>query len=151
MAVVDSSRGRIRHAEPACSAMAKDEKPASDPLAEDAVRAGVTGHHVRYVLFFGLAGAILAFIGLAIYLGFDRLQQRISDALARGPSTMIQGLAPYAAIIVVAAVVAVLLLVVWNMVAGHSESTSQMGMRFRVVAQFAIVCAIMAMFYLAAS
>jgi hypothetical protein len=131
--------------------MTKDEEPASDPLSEDAVRAGVTGHHVRYVLFFGLAGAILALIGLAIYLGFDQLQQRISDALARGPSAVIQGLAPYAAIIVVAALMAVLLLGVWNVVAGRSENTSQMGMRFRVVAQFVIICAIMAMFYLSAS
>jgi Hypoxia induced protein conserved region len=131
--------------------MAKGKKAASDPLSEDAVRAGVTGHHVRYVLFFGLAGAILAFIGLAIYLGFDRLQQRISNALAHDPGTLIRKLAPYAAVVVGAVVAAVLLLGLWNMVAGRSESTSQMGMRFRVVAQFVIVCAIMAMFYLAAS
>jgi hypothetical protein len=130
--------------------MAKDEKPASDSLAEDAVRAGVTGHHVRYVLFFGLAGAILAFVGLAIYLGFDRLQQRISEALARDPSTLIRDILPYAAVIVIAAIAAVLLLGLWNIVAGRSENASQMGMRFRVVAQFVIVCAIMAMFYLAA-
>lgn len=131
--------------------MTKDEKPAADPLSENAVRAGVTGHHVRYVLFFGLAGAILAFIGLAIYMGFDRLQQRISDALARDPSTLIRDFLPYAAVIVAAVVAIPLLLGLWNMAAGRSESTSQMGMRFRVVAQFVIVCALMAMFYLAAS
>jgi amino acid transporter len=127
--------------------MAKGKKATPDPLSADAVRAGVTGHHVRYVLFFGLAGAILAFIGLAIYLGFDQLQQSISDALARDPSTVI----PYAAVIVVAAIAGVLLFRLWNMVAGPSENTSQMGMRFRVVAQFVIICALMAMFYLAVS
>jgi amino acid transporter len=131
--------------------MAKAKKAASDPLSADAVRAGVTGHHVRYVLFFGLAGAILAFIGLAIYLGFDQLQQRISDALARDPGTVIRGLAPYAAVIVIAAIAGVLLFRFWNMVAGPSENTSQMGMRLRVVAQFVIICALMAIFYLAAS
>lgn len=129
--------------------MVKNEKPASDPLSEDAVRAGVTGHHVRYVLFFGVAGVIVAFIGLAIYFGLDELQQRISDSFARDPSTLIRDLAPYAAVIVAAVVAAVLLLGLWNMVAGRSDSTSQMGMRFRVVAQFVIICAIMAMFYLA--
>jgi amino acid transporter len=131
--------------------MAKAKKAASDPLSADAVRAGVTGHHVRYVLFFGLAGAILAFIGLAIYLGFDQLQQRISDALARDPGTVIRGLAPYAAVIVIAAIAGVLLFRFWNMVAGPSENTSQMGMRLRVVAQFVIICALMAIFYLAAT
>lgn len=118
------------------------------PLSEDAVRAGVTGHHVRYVLFFGLAGVILAFIGLAIYFGFDELQQRSSEAFARDPSTLIRNLVPYAAVIIAAGVAAVLLLALWNMVAGRGDSTSQMGMRFRVVAQFVIICAIMAMFYL---
>jgi hypothetical protein len=106
---------------------------------------------VRYVLLFGLAGTVLAFISLAIYLGFDRLQQRISDAFAPGPGTILQNLLPFAAVIVAAVVAAVLLLGLWNMVAGRSEDTSQMGMRIRVVAQFVIICAIMAMFYLAAS
>jgi hypothetical protein len=32
-------------------------------------RAGVTGHHVRYVLVFGLIGIILAFSLLALYFG----------------------------------------------------------------------------------
>lgn len=131
--------------------MAKQTKSASRLLSEDAVRAGTTGHHVRYVLFFGLAGAILAFIGLAIYLGFDQLQQRISDTFARGPGTILQNLLPYAAVILAAVVAAVMLLGLWNMVAGRSENTSQMGMRIRVVGQFVIVCAIMAIFYLAAS
>jgi hypothetical protein len=32
-------------------------------------RGGVTGHNVRYVLAFGLAGVIIAFIIIAIYFG----------------------------------------------------------------------------------
>jgi hypothetical protein len=36
--------------------------------ADDA-RAGVTGHGVRYVLGFGLAGAILAFVVCGVYFG----------------------------------------------------------------------------------
>lgn len=32
-------------------------------------RGGVTGHNVRYVLAFGLAGVIIAFIVIAIYFG----------------------------------------------------------------------------------
>jgi hypothetical protein len=30
-------------------------------------RAGVTGHHVRYVLAFGLAGVIIAFLFIGLY------------------------------------------------------------------------------------
>jgi hypothetical protein len=36
----------------------------------DEARAGVTGHKVRYVLGFGLAGVILAFLVLGLYFGF---------------------------------------------------------------------------------
>ena len=32
-------------------------------------RGGVTGHNVRYVLAFGLAGVIIAFLVIAIYFG----------------------------------------------------------------------------------
>jgi hypothetical protein len=51
---------------------------------------------------------------------------------------------------VLAAIVAVVLLGVWNRVAGKSESTSQTGMRIRVVLQFVIICAAMVMLYLSA-
>jgi len=132
--------------------MARQTKLASRQISEeDAVRAGTTGHNVRYVLFFGLAGAVLALIGVAIYLGFDQLYQRISAAIALGPGTILQSLLPYAAVVLAAAVAAVLLFRLWNVVAGRSENTSQMGMRIRVVGQFVIVCAAMAIFYLAAS
>jgi hypothetical protein len=36
----------------------------------DDARAGVTGHGVRYVLGYGLAGVILAFVALSVYFGF---------------------------------------------------------------------------------
>ncbi len=39
------------------------EEPETE-LSTDKARAGVTGHHVRYVLAFGLAGAIIAFAAL---------------------------------------------------------------------------------------
>lgn len=32
----------------------------------DKARSGVTGHHVRYVLGFGIAGVVLAFIVMAL-------------------------------------------------------------------------------------
>ena len=35
----------------------------------DDARAGVTGHQVRYVLGFGLAGVVLAFVVLGVYFG----------------------------------------------------------------------------------
>ncbi len=35
----------------------------------DEARAGATGHGVRYVLGFGLAGALLAFAVLSLYFG----------------------------------------------------------------------------------
>jgi hypothetical protein len=35
----------------------------------DEARAGVTGHGVRYVLGFALAGALLAFVVLSLYFG----------------------------------------------------------------------------------
>ena len=40
---------------------------------ETDAKQGVTGHYVRYVLGFGLAGVIAAFIAVAIYLGLPHL------------------------------------------------------------------------------
>ena len=37
--------------------------------SKNEARAGVTGHHVRYVLALGLTGVILAFLLLAHYFG----------------------------------------------------------------------------------
>ena len=129
--------------------MAKNDEADRTPLSGDAARAGVTGHHVRAVLAFGLAGVVAAFAAIAIYFGFDRLAQALSESL-HDPSALIRNNAAYAFVIVLAAIVAVVLLGVWNRVAGKSESASQTGMRIRVVLQFVIICAAMAMLYLSA-
>ena len=39
-------------------------------VSTNKARGGVTGHHVRYVLGFGLAGIILAFIVMGLLFGF---------------------------------------------------------------------------------
>jgi hypothetical protein len=38
-------------------------------LSKTKARGGVTGHNVRYVLAFGLAGVIIAFVALGLYYG----------------------------------------------------------------------------------
>jgi hypothetical protein len=45
--------------------------PIDTPVVKstDDARAGVTGHGVRYVLGFGLAGAVLAFVAFGVYFG----------------------------------------------------------------------------------
>jgi hypothetical protein len=49
----------------------RDELSADDARAStNRTRQGVTGHNVRYVLIFGLAGVVLAFI--LIYAAFSR-------------------------------------------------------------------------------
>lgn len=118
-------------------------------VSADNARGGVTGHNVRYVLGFGLTGICAAFATIALYFGFDSLQARVSEAFARSPSEMLQLLAPNGAIILVGVIGAGLLLGVWNLVAGGSRDGSQNFMRLRVAAQFALVCIIMAIFYLA--
>lgn len=50
-------------------AINEDEKPIIK--SGDDAREGVTGHHVRYVLGWGLAGAILALILIGVYFGLD--------------------------------------------------------------------------------
>lgn len=118
-------------------------------LSEDEARTGVTGHNVRYVLAFGLGGVVAAFAAIAIYFGFDGLHARVSAALAQSPSEVLRAFAPYAAIVLIGAVIGGLLLELWTKLSGPSEDGSQMFMRYRVVAQFMLVCAIMAMLYLA--
>jgi hypothetical protein len=46
-------------------------QPSDRPIVRltDQARAGVTGHGVRYVLGFGLAGVVLAFVVLGLYFG----------------------------------------------------------------------------------
>ena len=119
-------------------------------ISTDAARGGVTEHHVRYVLSWGLTGIIAAFTAIGIYFGYDRLQEMTSHALAQSPSEAIRAFAPYAVIVVVGAIGAGLLLGLFNILWGHDENATQTGMRIRVVTQFALICVIMAIFYLSA-
>ena len=55
--------------------------PLDDPLKRSQktrIRAGVTGHNVRYVLGFSLAGVIIAFLAIWIYFSFGRQPNDIS-------------------------------------------------------------------------
>jgi len=117
-------------------------------ISGDDARSGVTGHNVRYVLALSMTGVIAAFAAIAIYFGFDALSARIARALARHPSDIVQSLAPYAAVMLASAIVGGLMLGVWNILAGRSEDDSERFMRARIVTQFAIVCAIMALLYM---
>lgn len=113
----------------------------------DDARSGVTGHNVRYVLFFSMTGVILAFTAIGVYFGFDRLQEGFTAALARNPSEVIRAIAPYGAIIFLGSVLGAVMLGVWNLVAGHSEDDGESFMRMRVATQFALICIMMAMLY----
>jgi hypothetical protein len=62
--------------------MANNEDEAPVVISETEARAGVTGHHVRYVLAFGLAGSLIAFVVIALYYGYDRLTQTIAEKWA---------------------------------------------------------------------
>lgn len=110
-------------------------------------RGGVTGHNVRYVLEFGLTGIIAAFAVVAIYLGYDRLQANLSAAFSEGLGGILSALAPYAALVLFGAIAVGLLFSVWNLLSGPSHSESQSFMRGRVIIQFVLIAAIMAMTY----
>ena len=122
----------------------------STVISDDAARGGVTGHNVRYVLAFGLTGIIAAFAAVGVYFGYDRLHEKISQALTQNPSEVIRAFAPYAFIVVVGSISAGLLLGIWTFVSGRSENATQTGMRIRVVTQFALICIIMAILYVSA-
>jgi hypothetical protein len=40
-------------------------------ISTNKARGGVTGHHVRYVLAFGLAGIVIAFVAIGFYFGVE--------------------------------------------------------------------------------
>lgn len=117
-------------------------------ISDDDVRGGVTGHNVRYVLEYSMIGVIAAFVAIAVYAGYDRLQAKLQAAFSQGFSGMLSSVAPYAAIVFVGAIGACLLLWAWALLAGRSDDESQSFMRLRVVAQFAIICMIMAISYI---
>jgi hypothetical protein len=49
--------------------MGKNDNDVPVNISKNRARGGVTGHHVRYVLAFGLAGIIIAFVALGLYFG----------------------------------------------------------------------------------
>lgn len=49
--------------------MAKSNEDVPVNVSKTRARGGVTGHNVRYVLAFGLAGVVIAFVALGLYYG----------------------------------------------------------------------------------
>lgn len=60
-------RSDIRPNPPLASAQDDDED--SDSVQTNKTRQGVTGHNVRYVLFFGTAGVIIGFVLVYLIVG----------------------------------------------------------------------------------
>ena len=121
----------------------KDHVPIS--ITGNEARAGLHEHRVHYVLAFGLAGGIIAFVLIGLYFGYSKLAQMISQAsIPSDPTTLVS----YAILIAFAAVGTVLLLGMWNVISGRSPNTSQRVMRWRVVLQFIALCLVMAALYL---
>ena len=121
----------------------EDDVPAVITGAE--ARAGLHEHRVHYVLAFGLAGGIIAFLAVGLYFGYDKLRQTISQmSLPSDASTLLS----FAILIGLAAVGTVLLIGLWNRISGRSLNTSQSVMRWRVVLQFIALCLAMAALYL---
>ena len=121
----------------------KDHVPIS--ITGNEARAGLHEHRVHYVLAFGLAGGIIAFVLISLYFGYSKLAQMISQAsIPSDPTTLVS----YAILIAFAAVGTVLLLGMWNVISGRSPNTSQKVMRWRVVLQFIALCLVMAALYL---
>ena len=121
----------------------KDDEPIS--IAANEARGGLHEHRAHYVLAFGLAGGIIAFIAVGLYFGYDKLTQTISQtSLPSNPTALIS----YVILIALAAIGVVLLHGLWSMVSGGSPNTSQRVMRWRVVLQFIALCLVMAALYL---
>jgi hypothetical protein len=55
------------------------EEEAPIALSGVEARAGVTGHHVRHVLAFGLLGSLVAFVVLVLYFGHDAIGRTITE------------------------------------------------------------------------
>ena len=121
----------------------KDDVPIF--ITGNEARGGIHEHRVHYVLAFGLAGGIIAFVLIGLYFGYSKLAQTISQAsIPSDPTTLVS----YAILIAFAAVGTVLLLGMWNVISGRSPNTSQKVMRWRVVLQFIALCLVMATLYL---
>jgi len=57
--------------------MAKEKANRPVTLSTDEARSGVTGHNVRYVLAFGLAGSLIAFVAIGLYFGYGTLTKTL--------------------------------------------------------------------------
>jgi Hypoxia induced protein conserved region len=123
--------------------MAKNKGDLPIVITGNEARGGVHEHRLHYVLAFGLAGGIIAFVAVGLYFGYDKLTQTISQTSL--PSAT---LVSYAILIALAAAGTVLLVGLWNLISGGSLNTSQRVMRWRVVLQFIALCLVMVALYL---
>ena len=114
----------------AAKAKNDDEAPV---LSEVEARGGVTGHHVRHVLAFGLAGSVVAFVMIALYFYYAKLISTISQLPGRVDLAKV---VYFAIPLALGAVAIVLVLGLWNMVARPRPEVSQTLMRWRVALQF---------------
>jgi hypothetical protein len=128
------------------AAMAKNDDDAP-VLSGVEARAGVTGHHVRHVLGFGLAGSVIAFVAVAVYFYYAKLVDTLSHAA--GPIGFTK-LVYFAIPLALGSVATVLVLGLWNMVAKPRPELSQTLMRWRIALQFLALCLVMAALYLSA-
>ena len=122
-------------------------KTKDDPIVitGNEARGGLHEHRAHYVLAFGLAGGIVAFLAVGLYFGYGKLRQTISEmSLPSDPTTLLS----FVILIALALVGTMLLIGLWNMVSGRSLNTSQWVMRWRVVLQFIALCLAMAALYL---
>jgi len=127
--------------------MVKNKDGPKVVISGNKARAGVTGHHVRYVLAFGLAGSVVAFVVITLYFYYAKLIETISQTSTEiGPAALVA----YAIPIALAAVATVLLLGLWNMMSRGNPDTRQTLMRWRVALQFIALCLVMAALYLSA-
>jgi hypothetical protein len=125
--------------------MSKTKDHAPIIITAHEARAGLHEHRVHYVLAFGLAGGIIAFVAVGLYFGYDKLAQTISQlSLPSDPTTLLS----IAILVALAAVGTALLVGLRSMVSEGSLNTSQRVMRWRVVLQFIALCLVMAALYL---
>jgi Hypoxia induced protein conserved region len=125
--------------------MIKIEDDVPIVITGNEARGGLHEHRVHYVLAFGLAAGIIAFVAVGLYFGYDKLTQTISQTSLPSDSTT---LLSFAILLALAATGVVLLLGLWRMVSGGSLNTSQRVMRWRVVLQFIALCLVMGALYL---
>jgi len=64
----DRQAQTLPHPEQGENAMNDQEKPVVTRANENRIRAGVTGHNVRYVLIVGIALVVVAFVAIYIFI-----------------------------------------------------------------------------------